>query len=105
MKFILKKLNIQIKKWIHDSMNALCWPFYYVNNNKLGYLKCSQLMRYMFYYASPILITNAKIEARKGLILDNNANGIIVLKKHVYADHCMIAKYLKNGKQYVKRTS
>ncbi len=87
MKFVLKKLHIQIKKWIHDNINALCWPFCYVNNNKLGDLKCSQLMRCIFYYASPILITNAKIEARKGLILYNNANGIILLKKHVYGDH------------------
>ncbi len=49
-------------------------------------------MRCIFYYASPILITNAKIEARKGLILYNNANGIILLKKHVYGDHWMIVK-------------
>jgi len=26
------------------------------------------------------------------LILYNNGNGIITLKKHVYVDHCMIAK-------------
>jgi hypothetical protein len=102
MKFVLKKLHIQIKKWIHDSINALCWPFYYVNNNKLGDLKCSQLMRCIFYYASPILITNAKIEARKGLILYNNANGIIVLKKHVYGNHCTIVKIFCRSKQFIK---
>ncbi len=54
--------------------------------------KCFQLMRCIIYYASSILITNAKIEASKGLILYNNENGIIVLKTHVYADHCMIVK-------------
>jgi hypothetical protein len=37
----------------------------------------------LFYYASPILITNAKTQARKGLILCNSANGIITFEKHV----------------------
>jgi hypothetical protein len=36
-------------------------------------------------YANTILITNAKTQARKGLILYNCANGITTLKKHVYA--------------------
>jgi len=49
-------------------------------------------MRCILYYASSILITNAKIEANKGLILYNNANGIIVLETHVYENHYMIAK-------------
>jgi hypothetical protein len=62
-------------------------------------------MRCILCYANLILITHAKTHVRKGLILYSSANGIIALKKHVYADHCMIAKYLKNGKQYVKRTS
>jgi capsule polysaccharide export protein KpsE/RkpR len=48
-------------------------------------------MRCIVCYVNPILITNAK-KARKDLILYNNANGIIALKKHVYVDHCMIAK-------------
>jgi len=39
-----------------------------------------------------LIITNAKTQARKGLILYNNANWITTLKKHVYANHCMIAK-------------
>jgi hypothetical protein len=49
-------------------------------------------MRCIFCYVSIVLITNAKTQARKGLILYNNANGITTLKKHVYANHCMIAK-------------
>ncbi len=55
-------------------------------------VKCFQLMRCIFCYASLILISNAKTQARKGLILYNNANGISALKKHVYAYHCLIAK-------------
>jgi hypothetical protein len=49
-------------------------------------------MKCIFCYVSPILITNAKSQAMKGLILYNNANGIISLKIHIYADHCMIAE-------------
>jgi hypothetical protein len=49
-------------------------------------------MKCILCYVNPILITNAKSQARKGLILYNNANGIITYKKHIYVDHCMIAK-------------
>ncbi len=66
--------------------------------------KCYQLMRCILYYASSILITNAKIEASKGLILYNNENGIIVLKTHVYADHCMIMKIFWRSKFFIKWT-
>ncbi len=34
MKEILKKLHLQKRKWRHDSINALCWSFYCVNDNK-----------------------------------------------------------------------
>jgi hypothetical protein len=47
------------------------------------------------HYANPILITNVKTQARKGLVLYNSANGITTLKEHVYVDHCMITKSLK----------
>jgi hypothetical protein len=49
-------------------------------------------MRCILCYASLVLIANAKTQARKGLILYNNANGITTLKKRVYANHCMMAK-------------
>jgi len=45
-----------------------------------------------FFYVNPILITNAKTQTRKGLILYSSANGISTLKNHVYVNHCMIAK-------------
>jgi hypothetical protein len=67
------------KKWRHDSRNALCWLFYYVNDNKLVDVKCSQLMRCIICYVSPISITNAKTQIRKALILYSSANGIIAL--------------------------
>ncbi len=92
MKEKLEKLHFQRKKWRHDSKIALCWSFYCVNNNKRVDVKCSQLMKCIFCHFNPILITNAKTQARKGLILYSSANGIIALKKHVYVNHCMIAK-------------
>ncbi len=49
-------------------------------------------MRCILCYVSLVLITNAKTQARKSLILYSIANGIIALKKHVYADHYMIVK-------------
>ncbi len=54
--------------------------------------KCFQLMRCIFCYVSLVLITNAKPQARKGLLLYNNANGITTLREHVYANHYMIVK-------------
>jgi hypothetical protein len=36
------------------------------------------------------------------LILYNNASGIIALKKHVYANHCMITKIFEKVKQSIK---
>jgi hypothetical protein len=80
--------------WGDDSGNALCWSFFFVNENSLVDVKCFQLMRCIICYYCPILIMNAKTQARKGLILYSNANGIIALKKHV--DHCMIAKKIRN---------
>jgi hypothetical protein len=55
-------------------------------------VKYSQLMRCIFCYVNPFLIINAKTQATKGLILYSPTNGIIALKKHDYANHCMIAK-------------
>jgi hypothetical protein len=48
-------------------------------------------MRCIFCYANLVLISNAKTQARKSLILYNSAKGI-TRKKHVYADHYMIVK-------------
>ncbi len=52
-------------------------------------------MRCNICHANLILIINAKTQARKGLILCNFTNGINALKKHVYANHCVIAKIFK----------
>ncbi len=54
------------------------------------------------HYANPILITNAKTQARKCLILYNSANGIITLKKHVYAKHCIIVQIFEEVNNLLK---
>jgi hypothetical protein len=66
------------RKWRHDFKNALHCSFYYVNDNKPVDVNCFQLKR--CFYASPILISNTKTQARKGLILYNSAKGIIAKK-------------------------
>ncbi len=76
--------------------------FCYVNDNKSMNVKCFQLMKCIICYASVFLISNVKTQARKGLILYNSASAIIALKKHVYANHCMIAKIFEEIKNLLK---
>jgi hypothetical protein len=78
MKDFWKKF--QRKKWKQDSINALWWSFYCVNENKLVDVKCYQLMRCILCYVNMILITHAKTQARKSLILYSTTNGIIAKK-------------------------
>ncbi len=73
-----------------------------VNDNKSMNVKCFQLMKCILCYASVFLISNAKTQARKGLISYNSASPIIALKKHVYANHCMIAKIFGKIKNLLK---
>jgi hypothetical protein len=60
-------------------------------------------MRCIFCYVNLFLISNVKTEARKGLILYNSANGIIALKKHVYANHGRIAKIFEKITNLIKK--
>jgi len=50
------------------------------------------LTNHILCYISPIWFCNPKIQARKGLIIYNTTNGITTLKKHVDANHSIIAK-------------
>ncbi len=49
-------------------------------------------MRCVTCYNSPVLFCNPKTQTRKGLILYNTTNMITTLKKHVNANHSIIAK-------------
>jgi hypothetical protein len=71
-------------------------------------------MRCIICYSSPFLICNLKIQARKDLILYNITNQITTLKKHVNANHFIIANFfekeVKNPlreveKQFAKKRS
>jgi hypothetical protein len=70
--------------------NELCWFIYCVNDNDDVDLKAPQIMHCIFCYNSPILISNPKTHARKGLIMYNTTNGITTLKKHVNTNHFVI---------------
>ncbi len=54
------------------------------------------------HYANTILITNAKTQTKKGLILYNSANGNTTFKKHVYVDHCTITKMFEKMNSLLK---
>jgi hypothetical protein len=56
-------------------------------------------MRCIICYANPILITNAK---HKQIKVYNNANGITALKKHIYANLCMITKIIEKVNNLLK---
>jgi hypothetical protein len=73
-----------------NNKNALCWAFYYVNDNKEIDFIVVQVMRCFLCYNSPILNLNPKIQARKGLIIYNKINGITTLRKHVNSNHSNI---------------
>ncbi len=48
MKENLKKLHAQRLFWKPNNRNALCWAFYYVNDNKEIDLIAPQIMHYIF---------------------------------------------------------
>jgi hypothetical protein len=92
-------LNPQKIKWRKDNKNALCWAFYYVNDRKdvEGELNLL-LMRCIFCYDSFVNNHNpSKSNDIKGLTTYYKIHGIISLKKHVDANHAIIAKHLKRG--------
>jgi hypothetical protein len=73
--------------WKLHSKNALCYAFFFVNDNKEVDLTTLEIMHYIFCYNSLILNSNPKNQAKRGLIIYNTFNGIIALKKHVNVDH------------------
>jgi hypothetical protein len=69
MKEIFLKLHAQRLFLKPNSRNALCWAFYYVNNNKEVDLTTPQVMCCIFYHNNSILNLNPKTQDRKGLII------------------------------------
>jgi hypothetical protein len=81
MKENLKKLHAQGLFWKPSNKNALCWAFYYVNDNKEIDLTSLQVMCRIICYKNLILNLNSRNQARRGLIIYNTTNGITTLKK------------------------
>ncbi len=52
-------------------------------------------MKCIFCYINPMLVSNLKTQARKGLILYNISNGLTTSRKHVVLYHLKIAKMFK----------
>jgi hypothetical protein len=65
MKENLTKLHAQRLFWKPNSINALWWVFYYVNNNNGIDVIAPHVMRYIFYYNSPIFNLNPKFKQEK----------------------------------------
>jgi hypothetical protein len=81
-------LHAQRLFWKSNSRNALCWAFYYVNDNKEVDFKIPQIMCCIICYCSSILDLNPTTQANRRLIICNTTNGIITLRKHVNLHHC-----------------
>jgi len=94
-KFILnlQKLHAQRLLWKPRRRNAICWAFYVVNDNKPMDGKIPQVMKCHLCYKTPTLYT-PRTKLRKGLISYYKTNGISTLKKHVDAEHHLLANKL-----------
>jgi len=55
--------------WKPNNINALCWAFYYFNENKEIDLTTFQIMCCIFNHNSSILNLNPKTQARQWLLL------------------------------------
>ncbi len=65
-------------------------------------VKCFQLIRCIFCYVNPVSITNAKTQARKGLVLYR----VITLKKTCLCKPlCDFKNIWKKSKQFIIKTS
>jgi hypothetical protein len=83
----LKKLHAHITFWRGNSINALCWAFYCVNDNKEVNVTTPQTIHCIICHSNPIFNVNPKTQARKGLITYNTTNGIATIQKHVNSNH------------------
>jgi len=92
MKKSLQKLHVQRKIWKGHIINSLCWAFYCVRDGKEVEVASHQIMKCILCYDNAENIHNPRIKKRKRLITYYKTYGIIVAKKHVDANHCIIAK-------------
>ncbi len=62
----LELLHSQRKKQRLHNRNALCWSFFYVNDNAKMIFDAPQIMHCMFYYSNPLLPFNSRMTLKKG---------------------------------------
>ncbi len=84
-------MHLQREKWRGHDKNALCWSFFIVNDNNIVDENKLQIMRCMICHVN-FVPYNLRITKRKGIITYFKKNGIIALKKHVDANHALLAK-------------
>jgi formate-dependent nitrite reductase cytochrome c552 subunit len=82
---------LQREKWRGHDRNALCWSFFIVNNNNIVDGSKPQIMRCMNCHVN-FVSYSLRTKERKGTITYFMKNGITTLKKHVDADHIVLAK-------------
>jgi hypothetical protein len=82
---------LQREKWRRHDRNALCWSFFFVIDNNIVDASKLQIMRCMICHVN-FIFYNLKTKERRGIITYFKKNGITILKKHVDADHVVLAK-------------
>ncbi len=76
----------------NHNKNALCWVFFYVNDNKEVDLIAPQIMHYILLQQSNFEF-KSKNSSKRGLIIYyNTTNRVPALRKHVNVDHSNILK-------------
>jgi len=90
-----KNLHTQSVFWRRNNKYALCWAFYFVNDNKEVNGIAPQTMRYIICHNNLILNVNPKTQTRTRLIIYNTTNSIIPLRKHVNSNLSNFFKSLK----------
>jgi hypothetical protein len=68
-----------------------------VNDGKEVEIASHQVMKCILCYDNIVNISNPRTKERKGLITYYKTYGIIVLKKHVDANHFIIAKKIETN--------
>ncbi len=67
------------KKWRFHNRNALCWSFYYVNDNSKVNLHAPQMMHCLLCHSQLFVSMNSRKQLRKDLISNYKTNDITCL--------------------------
>jgi hypothetical protein len=70
----------------------LCWSYFCVNDNVGIDLENTQIIHCILCFQELVIGINSRIQVRNKLIFYYKTNGITSLKRHVDANHTIIAK-------------